>query len=59
MKKFIPILTTPFFNGFVKLAEMGANWQQAGSYILHLLLLTIFSFLAVVLRWRDLKFKLK
>ncbi|MEA2104235.1 MAG: ABC transporter permease [Candidatus Cloacimonadota bacterium] len=42
--------TTPFFNAFVKVSEMGANFQQVSGYILHLLILILFSYIAVILR---------
>ena len=49
------IPTTPFFNGFLKLSVMGGGWQSIKTYALHLMILMLVSFVAVVLRWRYLR----
>ncbi len=47
--------TTPFFNGFLRLSVMGGGWQSIKTYALHLMILVLVSFVAVVLRWRYLE----
>ena len=50
---FIP--TTPFFSGFIKLSVMGGGWLSVKGYVLHLIILTVVSFVAMMWRWRYLE----